>query len=259
MKVAAHVVNGRRERLAQLLRSQGYLPLAEVCERLRISPATARRDLAALESARAITRTYGGALMEYDQRFASFRERQQANRERKARIARAALALIKPGATCFMDAGTTMFALAEAIMAAAALRPLTVVTNNLSVAEHLAAAEHIDVEVVGGRFASRQRVLLGDKAERSLKLWRFDVAFLGAEGIDGEGLWNSQADVVAFQRQVAAKTPRVAYCVDASKLAQRAPEFLLPWAKIDRLVTDASLEQLRSAGIPALKRQVLAA
>src|SRR4051812_8801062 len=126
MKVPFHIVQARRDRLAQLIQSQGYLPLAEVCERLRISPATARRDLAALEGARTITRTYGGALIEYDQRFASFRERQLTNRERKARIARAALALIKPGSTCFLDAGTTVHALAEAI-AAGPVRPLHLV------------------------------------------------------------------------------------------------------------------------------------
>src|SRR3954468_24639264 len=115
MKVAMHIVEGRREKLAQLLRQHQYMPLSELCARLSISEATARRDLAALAEQKTITRTYGGALMEYDQRFASFRERLHPHREKKQRIAQAALALLKPGATCFLDAGTTIFALAEAL------------------------------------------------------------------------------------------------------------------------------------------------
>ena len=31
---------------------------------------------------------------------------------------------------------------------------------------------------------------------------RFDLALLGAEGIDGDGVWNSQAEIVALQRAV---------------------------------------------------------
>ncbi len=251
-----HIVRGRREKLAQLLRQHQYMPLAEVCSRLRVSEATARRDLAVLAKQNTITRTYGGALMEYDQRFASFRDRQHANRERKQRIARAALSLIKPRATCFMDAGTTIYALAEAL-AKDGPRPLTVVTNNLPIAEMLSEVDGIDIDLVGGRFASRQRVLLGARAQRSLKLWHFDIAFLSAEGMDAEGLWNSQADVVALQRAVAAMTPRVAFCLDATKAGTRAAEFLLPWSKVDRLVTDADPAELKVAGISLLKRQVL--
>ena len=258
MKVAYHIVQGRRERLAQLLRSSGYLPLAELCRHLGVSPATARRDLVALERDRAITRTYGGAIADYDQVFASFRDRQREHREAKVRIARAALSLVRPGATCFLDAGTTIHALAEAL-ALADVRPLTIVTNNLPVAEALSGLAAVEVDLIAGRFAARQRVLLGPQACRSIRLWNLDCAFLSAEGIDGAGLWNSQSDVVQLQRTVAAMAPVTAFCIDASKLGRRAPEFLLPWDKIGRLVTDATSAQLRAAGIQPHRRQVLAA
>ncbi len=257
MKVAFHIVQERRERLARLLRAHGYLPLGELCSRLSISPATARRDLVALARDRAITRTYGGAISEYDQAFASFRERQGEQRSRKLRIARAALSLLQPGATCFLDAGTTIHVLAE-LIAASTLRPLTVVTNNIPVAEALSGLEQVGIDLIAGRYAARQRVVLGAKAQRSVRLWRLDCAFLSAEGMDAEGLWNSQADVVALQRTVAEMSPLTAFCIDASKVGRRAPEFLLPWSGVDRLVTDAAPSVLRDAGIPTLRRQLLA-
>jgi DeoR/GlpR family transcriptional regulator of sugar metabolism len=71
VKVAYEVVKARRDQLAQLLAEHQYLPLAEVCARLGISEATARRDLTALERDHAITRTYGGAVGDYNRRFDS--------------------------------------------------------------------------------------------------------------------------------------------------------------------------------------------
>jgi len=258
VKVPFHIVQGRRERLARLLRANGYLPLVEVCQRLGVSQATARRDLVALAADKAIIRTYGGAISEYDEGFASFRDRQRSHRAAKMRIAQAALGLLKPGSTCFLDAGTTIHLLAEAI-AEADIRPLTIVTNNLPVAEALSDAKGVEVDLVAGRYAARQRVLLGAKAQRSVTLWQFDAAFLSAEGMNEEGLWNSQADVVALQRAVAEMAPMVAFCIDASKVGERAPEFLLPWTCVHRLVTDATAAALRGARIPILKHKVLAA
>src|SRR4051812_50149284 len=75
MRVADHVVQARRQRLAGLLARHHYLSLGDLCERLEVSEPTARRDLAALEAEQAITRTHGGALVEYNQKFPSFRDR----------------------------------------------------------------------------------------------------------------------------------------------------------------------------------------
>jgi DeoR/GlpR family transcriptional regulator of sugar metabolism len=115
MKVAASVVAARRKSLAALLENHRYLPLAEVCSRLKISEATARRDLRVLERERRVTRTYGGALSSFDATYASFAARRPLNRQAKARIADKALRFIRPGSTCFFDSGTTVFALAEAL------------------------------------------------------------------------------------------------------------------------------------------------
>jgi DeoR/GlpR family transcriptional regulator of sugar metabolism len=61
MKVARSIILARRRSLAELLENHRCLPLAEVCARLGISPATARRDLRVLVREKKITRTYGGA------------------------------------------------------------------------------------------------------------------------------------------------------------------------------------------------------
>jgi DeoR/GlpR family transcriptional regulator of sugar metabolism len=145
-----HVVRARRERLAQLLEQHRYLPVQELCRRLGVSEATARRDLAALVREKKITRTYGGALHEFNDRFPSFRERQAKSGRGKARIAAMALGFIERNRTLFFDSGTTVFAIAEAFRERP-ITPVTVVTSNLPVGEMLAAIPGVEVYQLAGQ------------------------------------------------------------------------------------------------------------
>lgn len=62
MKVPAAVVEARREALADRIANEGYLSLSELCRRMGVSVATARRDLSYLQSRGRISRVRGGAL-----------------------------------------------------------------------------------------------------------------------------------------------------------------------------------------------------
>src|ERR1700691_769626 len=146
MRVSFKVVRARREQLAGLLQQHGYLPLAQVCERLKISEATARRDLTALARDRVITRTYGGALMDFNQRFPSFRERLTTEHRAKHQIALAVLKQLVPGTTCFFDSGSTIYAVAQAL-SMRSVHKLMVVTNNLPVAEVLGEVKGVEVHL----------------------------------------------------------------------------------------------------------------
>lgn len=235
--------------MAAWLQQQSYVPLSDVCSRFRVSEATARRDLAVLESEKQIRRTHGGALSDYNHRFPSFMERQRVAAEAKQSIARQACATIRPGMACFLDAGTTIFAVAEELQRAP-VTPLTAITNNLPVAELLASVPGIGVHLLGGELLPRQSVLVGRAARMALDFYTIDVAFLGAEGADAEGVWNSQEEIVEFQKRIVAEAGRVALCADASKLGRRAPVFLARWKQIDSVFTDASAGTAESAGVP---------
>jgi DeoR/GlpR family transcriptional regulator of sugar metabolism len=157
-----------------------------------------------------------------------------------------------------LDGRTTVHALAE-LLAAGGPRPLTVVTNNLMVAERLSDIDGIELNVLGGQYLHRQSVILGPKAQASAKLWKYDVACFGAEAISGRGLWNSQADVVAVERTVAKAAKSTIFLVDQAKLGANAPVFLLPWQDIGHLVTDAPSSLLLEHGIDLPKRMLVSA
>ena len=248
MRVSLHIVEARREKLAQLIGQHRYLPIQELCRRLDMSEATVRRDLAALVKENKITRTYGGALSEFNDRFPSFRERQGKAGKAKQKLAKQALKLIRPGQTCFFDSGTTVFAIAEAFRENP-VTPVSIVTSNLPVGEVLAGIEGGQVFQLAGQLFHRQSILLGETAQKSLEFWRFDLAFLSAEAMNAEGIWNSQPEIIEQQKAVLRRSARSVYCLDGSKLEAEAPHFLASWAEVDTLLTDVPPARLKKAGI----------
>jgi DeoR/GlpR family transcriptional regulator of sugar metabolism len=241
-------IQTRRKGLTSLLQREGYLSVSELAERFSVSEATIRRDLSELQKENRITRTYGGALSEYDALFVPFYQRNAQQKELKKRIAGEAVKYVKSGNTLFLDAGSTVYALAEEI-AAIADESLRIVTNSLPVAEVLASQGASETHLLGGNLLPHQLVLVGPGASLALSSWRFDLAFLSAEGMNEDGLWNSQEGISDFQRHVCGRSQRSVFCLDETKLGRLAPSFLMPWSGVDTLVTTATKAQLRSAGV----------
>ena len=259
MRVPLHIVEARRERLRDLIRTDGFLPVAELAKRLGVSVVTARRDLATVAARGHITRTRGGALADYNTTFASVGQRAQRARTAKERIARAALAHLPTRGTIFLDAGTTVQSLARQMLRRHDFAKLTVVTNSLPVASILGGAEGIELHVLGGIFLHRQAILLGPQAIEAIAHWKFDAAFLGGEGIDGEGITNSHAMIACFQQSVIRHADRVFYCIDQTKLGRATPHRVTAWTKVLTLVTDARPAALVAAGIDLPVRQLITA
>jgi len=249
MRVAKHIVEARHRKLAELLQRHRYLGIADLCKEFGISEATVRRDLVFLEKSHLITRTYGGALADFNLRFPSFRSRRSTGTQGKQAIVQQAFGLLRPEAVVYLDAGTTVFMLAELIRATP-VRPLTCVTSNLPAADLLAEVDGVSVHLLGGQVLRRQSVLLGDEACRSAGYWNFDLALLGAEGMTREGVWNSSAAVVALQKAVMAKSKTTAVLLDRTKLGRTAPTFLGGWDTLNALLTDTPADALKQEGVP---------
>ncbi len=258
MRVPFHIVEARRERLRALIRHDGFLPLGEICRRLGISEATARRDLSAIEEGGQITRTYGGALADYNMYFASINEREQRARSAKARIAKVAVQNAPVSGTIFLDAGTTVLAVARSL-ARRRRQQLTVVTNGLAVASVLGGAPGITLHLLGGIFLDRQAMLFGDHAVSALDRRHFDAAFLGAEAMNADGIFNSHPETVRLQHAVLTRTEQVFFCIDGSKIGKTTPHHVTVLGQNYHLITDADSEALRAAGIALKKNGLLKA
>ena len=270
-RVAEHVVARRRRRLEELVGRERYLPVAAVAEKLGVSEAPARRDLAALGEQQRLTRTFGGAmasglaeaptLEEYDAAFASYGDRAAHMAAAKRKIAKAVAALVKPKMTLFLDAGTTAGALADHLpeLGPKRLKGVHVVTHSLAVAGRLASVDAVETHVLGGRLLGRQMVVLGDATRRATTSFDIDLACLGVEAVNGEGAFNSHEDVVSLQRHIAMRAGRCVLMVDSSKLGAEAPERLFRPSEFGLLATDAAPAQLAKAGLELDKKQLLLA
>jgi DeoR/GlpR family transcriptional regulator of sugar metabolism len=255
MRVPQHLVDRRQEELRSLIRRDGFVAVAEICRRLGVSEATARRDLIAVEAKGHITRTYGGALADYNSAFASLGERSGRARPAKARIAEKAAAQVPRSGTVFLDAGTTIQAVARALTQRRDLTHLVVATNSLAAASVLAGTTGVELHVIGGMFLNRQAVLMGRRAIHALRGWTFNAAFLSAERMDAAGFSNSHKSIADFQKAVLRRSTRKYFCLDASKLGRATPHRVAPWKQLTMLITDAPAKRLAAHGItlPAVK------
>jgi DeoR/GlpR family transcriptional regulator of sugar metabolism len=245
MKVARHIIEARREAIAKLLSKVGYVPVLEICKQFNVSEATARRDLTELENQRRITRTHGGALSDFNRNFPPLDDRKIEDAEAKRRIGNLAASRVKAGMTVYLDSGSTIFFAAEAI-AAAGVPDLQIVTTCLPTAQLISCLPGVEVYIPGGLFLTRHAMVAGDRTLEEVARWNFDVALLGAEGIDENGLWNSQRDIVLI-------------CMNKIKLGRGGPCAVTRDVTSLFLVTDADAAAVQKAKVKLLPERVLTA
>jgi DeoR/GlpR family transcriptional regulator of sugar metabolism len=246
--------------LWELLQSSGYLPVDELCRRLKVSEATCRRDLAALSKRDQVRRTFGGALSvekspslrQFDTSFASFRARRRLAADSKRILAERAVRLVKARQVIFVDAGTTTFRVVEALVRRPPT-PLAVVTHSLMVALQLGAVDGVTVHLLGGQVLYRQGLTLGSTTESAAGEFEFDLALLGAEAFNDDGVFNSQDDVVRLQKKIVGKSKRVRFLMDRTKVGQSAMVKVFGWSDWPSgdvgLITDADSSLLREYGV----------
>jgi len=259
VRVPVQIVNGRREELRALIRRDGFMPISQICRRLRVSEATARRDLTAVAARGHISRTWGGALADYNSHSASIDERSRRERTAKGRIAAVAAAMVPPSGAVFLDAGTTIVAVARALARRRGLEGLTVVTNSLPVASALGGIRGISLHVLGGQLLDRQAALFGSRALRALREWRFEAAFFGGEAVNAAGISNSIPDVAQFQRFVLRRTRSAYFCLDSTKLGGAPSHCFANWGDFSALISDASAKRMAAAGLQARITQLIRA
>jgi DeoR family fructose operon transcriptional repressor len=164
--------------IRQMLFAKGQMSIAEIAVAVQASEPTVRRDLTLLETEGAIVRTHGGArIAEQVGGEVAFETRESLRLPEKRAIGEAAYALLRPGSSVFLDAGTTVLQLARLIR----LRPmpLNVFTNCLPLAQVLLYVPEVKVTLLGGATRAENASVVGVLAEETLEKLRFDQAFLG--------------------------------------------------------------------------------
>lgn len=218
----------RAARLAailDLLATQGEVTVEELVDQFGASAATTRRDLDSLAERRLLTRTHGGAVAQSVAYELPIRYKSHQRADAKERIARAAAALVPPGAVIGLSGGTTTTAIAAALAAREDLseRGITVVTNAVNIAAQLATRPDIKVVVTGGVIHARSYELVGPFVEQLLSGIRLDFAFIGVNGIAADsGATTHDEREAAVNRMMASRARHAAIVADSTKVGVSA-------------------------------------
>jgi DeoR/GlpR family transcriptional regulator of sugar metabolism len=172
-------------------------------------------------------------------------------REKRA-IAKKVAALVESGQTIFMDAGSTMNLVAEAL---AARSGLTIVTNAVDVASRFAARPGNEVHLLGGRFNAQIGCTQGAATVAEIARYQPHLAIVSPVGIDAKsGASSFEMEEAEVARAMCANARRIVIAADYSKIGVRSRVAWCPADRIDVLVTDRRAE--RSRAIDALRKAV---
>ena len=234
----------RQDRILSQVREHGAVRVADLVTLLGVSDMTVRRDIAELARAGLVRRVHGGAVGP-DTPARSTEEpgfdakRTWASAE-KAAVARAAVAEVTPGQSLVLSAGTTTWLLASLLAADPALRPLTVVTNGLRVADVLHGVDDVEVVLTGGT-RTPSDALVGPVADATLAGLHVDRAFLGVHGLDAEGATTPNLAEAATDRALLRCADVSTVLADSTKWGTVGLARICRYDEVDTLVLDDGL------------------
>jgi DeoR/GlpR family transcriptional regulator of sugar metabolism len=244
----------RQQEILKLLNQDTSVSVTDLAAHFAISRASIRRDLRVLQTMGMLQRTYGGAVKPVtSSREASFTDRQTSNYEEKLRIGEAAVGLIQPGMTVFIDGGTTT----ECMIPYFGDKALTVVTDGLNIITHLIGAEQVTIISIGGTVNHRAQTFGGVLALDNIQAYnmRFDMAFIACSAVSASGdVTNASFEDIPMKRRAIEAAQQTVLLADSSKIGCVAAGMVTPINKLHRLITGQSapvdeVEKLRQLGL----------
>ncbi len=233
----------RQERILEEVRLSGGARVSDLVELLSVSDMTVRRDIATLARRGLVARVHGGAAAISGRRAdePGFLAKSGLQTGQKAAIAATAAALVQPGDSVALSAGTTTHAVATALRG---IPRLTVLTNSLPVAEvlHVGARPDLTVVLTGG-VRTPSDALVGPVAVATLRTMHVDWLFLGVHGFhETAGLTTPNMVEAETNRALIEGARRVVVTVDSSKWGEVALCTIAALDDVAILVTDDGLD-----------------
>ncbi len=229
----------RQTEILEIARTEGRVSVEDLSQRFDVALQTIRRDLADLAAAALLDRVHGGAVPRAGVANIRYEERRGMNEAAKAAIARACAAAIPNDCSIIMNLGTTTEAVAREMLMH---RNITVVTNNMNVANTLLANPSCDIMVAGGALRRSDGGLVGDLTSEFFGQFKVDYAIVGASAIDPDGdLLDFDVAEVRVSRAILRQARRAFLVCDHSKLGRSAPALLGSLGEMSALFTDLPL------------------
>jgi DeoR family transcriptional regulator of aga operon len=256
----AHRLMGeeRRRKILEALASDGRVTVDRLVKILGVSAVTVRGDLDVLSRAGSLVRSHGGAVAPLSPaQDHPLHSKSSLHQAEKRRIGDAAARLIKPGQTVILGSGSTAAEVAVSIRALN-VKPLTVITHALHVAQSLSEAQNISLIMIGGILRRMSSCFAGPQAEAMLRELHADHFFLGVEGFDPE-MGASTPDILEAQLNglTMQVSKEVTVIADSSKFGRRSLSVIGDVRRIHRVITDDKIPDEMVAALKKLGMEVI--
>lgn len=172
-----------------------------------------------------------------------FSDRLLKHRAQKQAIAREAKNFLRDGQTIFLDAGSTTLELAYLM---GDFKNMTVVTTSVAALAPLQQSEH-RIVLAGGDFIPAMSATGGSIAERTLKKFHADIAFVGGSAMSwNRGLYCYSADSCRLKRLMIERSETRCLLMDASKANEAELRYFVSLDKLDYLITDEEFLRVKN-------------
>lgn len=238
----------RAAAILSFIEQQGAASVAQLCQATGASEATIRRDLTQLHQQGRLNKVHGGAVAlrgNFSMEEPDLTTKAQLHVEEKSAIGRYAAAQVNDDDFVFLDAGTTVLAMADHLAASRA----GFVTTSIACAKRLSELGR-QVTVVGGQLKLGTEAIIGAEALAFLERYHFTKAFLGANGITvKQGCTTPDPEEAAIKRRAADQAYMTYVLADSSKFGQTAAVTIWPLEKVCVITERIPDESFRDKGI----------
>ena len=229
----------RHPEILEIARREGKVTVEDLAEHFGVTLQTIRRDLSDLADAGRLERVHGGAVLPSSTTNIVYEERRSLNPAAKLAIARACAARIPNDISLFLNIGTSTEAVAQELLHHT---KLMVVTNNMNVANILAANPDCEIIVTGGHLRRTDGGLVGNLATDTISQFKFDLAVVGCSALDADGdMMDFDIQEVSVSRTILRQSRKTFLVADHTKFARTAPARIASLADVDSFFTDKAL------------------
>lgn len=236
----------RHTMILEAVNRSGSVKLGELCELLKTSESTVRRDLNILSEKGMLTKVHGGAIA-LTEKFSRYENNVSTKvnlcAEEKSVIAQYAAELVEDGDFIYLDAGTTTEKMIDYI---SPNKKVTFVTNGFINAKKL-AQNGFTVYIPGGEIKALTEAVVGAECVLSLESYNFTKCFMGVNGISiSRGLTTHDKSEAAIKSTAILHSKEVYILADHSKFDRITPVCFAP-LDCGTIITDGAPDKKYAA------------
>ncbi len=249
----------RRKKIMDELRTNKRVYISNLTNEFDVSSMTIRRDLQKLSEMGIVTAIHGGAVLKEGMMasaFATIDARAKKMILEKAKIAQYCAGLIKEGNVIFLDTGTTIIEIAEAIKER---QNIAVLTNSLPVQNILSDSEKIQLFAMPGIYDKTISGVVGDMTCRMIRTFNVDIAFLGLDALEiSMGVTTPNLKDQSVKIAILERAKKKIAAVDNTKINKINFAQICPINALDMIVTDKAadkefIEKARKRGVEVIQ------